>query len=158
MYMIGQGVPQDFAEAAKWTRLAAEQGNTDAQSNLGGMLQYGHGVTQDYAEAVKWYRLAAEQGYADAQFDLGVMYFLGQGVPQDYVHAHMWINLAAAQGDEVAAKDPDEVTAKMTPRPDRRGPAHGAGVEADGGPAAIKITAHSRASATAARQYRRCND
>ena len=31
----GQGVPQDYAEAVKWYRLAAEQGNADAQYNLG---------------------------------------------------------------------------------------------------------------------------
>jgi TPR repeat protein len=31
MYRRGQGVPQDYAETVKWYRLAAEQGNADAQ-------------------------------------------------------------------------------------------------------------------------------
>ena len=62
MYDKGQGVPQDYAEAVKWYRLAAEQGDADAQYNLGVMYDNGQGVPQDYAEAVKWYRLAAEQG------------------------------------------------------------------------------------------------
>ncbi len=31
----GEGVPQDYAEAAKWYRLAAEQGNVKAQFKLG---------------------------------------------------------------------------------------------------------------------------
>ena len=35
MYQDGQGVAQDDAEAVKWFRLAAEQGDADAQSNLG---------------------------------------------------------------------------------------------------------------------------
>ena len=61
---IGQGVPQDYAEAVKWYRLAAEQGYAAAQYNLGVMYDNGQGVPQDYAEAVKWYRLAAEQGDA----------------------------------------------------------------------------------------------
>ena len=58
----GDGVPQDYKEAVKWYRLAAEQGYADAQYNLGLMYSNGEGVPQDYKEAVKWYRLAAEQG------------------------------------------------------------------------------------------------
>ena len=42
------------------TRHAAEQGNADAQNNLGFMYDKGRGVQQDYAEAVRWYRLAAD--------------------------------------------------------------------------------------------------
>ena len=34
MYQNGLGVTQDDAEAVKWYRLAAEQGNTYAQNNL----------------------------------------------------------------------------------------------------------------------------
>ena len=64
MYDNGQGVPQDYAEAVKWYRLAAEQGDVAAQYNLGIMYDNGDGVPQDYKEAVKWYRLAAEQGDA----------------------------------------------------------------------------------------------
>ncbi len=67
MYHEGQGVPQDYAEAVKWFRLAAEQGNADGQYVLGSMYYKGHGVPQDYAEAVKWYRLAAEQGALSEQ-------------------------------------------------------------------------------------------
>ena len=43
----------DYAEAVKWYRLAAAQGNADVQFNLGTMYYDGKGVTQDYAEAVK---------------------------------------------------------------------------------------------------------
>ena len=48
MYDNGYGVPQDYAEAMKWYRLAAEQGHTDAQYNLGLMYDNGRGVPQDY--------------------------------------------------------------------------------------------------------------
>ena len=71
MYYNGQGVPQDYAEAVKWYRLAADQGDAYAQYNLGVMYDNGEGVPQDYKEAVKWYRLAAEQGHAKAQYNLG---------------------------------------------------------------------------------------
>ena len=67
MYANGQGVPQNYAEAVKWYRLAADQGNATAQFNLALMYANGQGVPQNYAEAVKWYRLAADQGDAEAQ-------------------------------------------------------------------------------------------
>jgi TPR repeat protein len=50
----------------KWYRLAADQGNADAQFYLGLLYDNGKGVPQDYAEAVKWLRKAADQGLADA--------------------------------------------------------------------------------------------
>ena len=117
----GQGVPQDYAEAARWYRIAADQGHADAPYDLGLMYQKGQGVPQDYAAAMKWYRIAAEQGDADAQNNLGVMYDFGQGVPQDYVHAHKWYNLAAArypasenERREKAVRNRDRVERRMT--------------------------------------------
>ena len=66
-YATGQGVPQDRAEAARWYRKAAEQGDADAQFNLGLMYHNGQGVPQDHAEAARWSRKAAEQRDAEAQ-------------------------------------------------------------------------------------------
>lgn len=99
MYYQGQGVVQDYAEAARWYRKAAELGVTKAQFNLGVMYAQGRGVARDYAEAARWYRKAAEQGDPGAQFNLGVMYHQGQGVAQDYAEAVRWIRKAAEQGD-----------------------------------------------------------
>jgi TPR repeat protein len=90
----------DYAEALKWYRLAAEQGDAFAQYNLALMYNKGQGIPQDYAEALKWHRLAAEQGDAFAQFALGNMYRSGHGVLQDYVEAHKWFNLAASRKTE----------------------------------------------------------
>ena len=97
MYAIGDGVPQDQAEAAKWYRLAAEQGNEVGQYNLGVMYGTGLGVTQDYVEAYIWYRLAAEQGFAPAQYNLGNWFDTGEGVPRDYDEAVKLFRLAAEQ-------------------------------------------------------------
>jgi len=44
MYYNGEGVPQDYAVAMKWYRLAAEQGHAKAQYNLGVMYYNGEGV------------------------------------------------------------------------------------------------------------------
>ena len=92
-------------EAAKWYRMAAEQGDAAGEYNLGLAYDNGQGVPQDYAEAVKWYGEAAEQGYAWAQSNLGGLYHEGHGVPQNYVQAYMWLNLAAAGLPAGAARD-----------------------------------------------------
>ncbi|HHV6976807.1 TPA: tetratricopeptide repeat protein [Haemophilus influenzae] len=88
----------DYQTAFKLWLPLAEQGNADAQFNLGLMYYNGRGVKQDDFEAVKWFRKAAEQGDADAQFNLGVMYAKGQGVKQDDVEAVKWYRKAAEQG------------------------------------------------------------
>ena len=84
--------------AAKWYRLAADQGYGQAQFNLGNLYQNGQGVPLDYAAAMSWYRKAADQGLAVAQFANGAMYAEGQGVQQDYAVAASWYRKAADQG------------------------------------------------------------
>ena len=86
------------AQDIEQLRKAAEQGDADAQFNLGLMYDIGKGVPQDYQEAVKWYRMAAEQGYADAQYFLGLSYATGEGVPENDAEAVKWYRKAAEQG------------------------------------------------------------
>jgi TPR repeat protein len=104
----------DYKTAFQIFQPLAEQGDADAQYNLGVMYHNGEGVPRDYAEAVKWYRLAAEQGDADAQHNLGVMYHKGYGVPLNYVVAHMWFNLSAGQGNKLARQYREKLAANMT--------------------------------------------
>lgn len=40
--------------------MAAEDGNADAERNIGGMYLSGQGVGKDPAEAMKWIRRASE--------------------------------------------------------------------------------------------------
>ena len=63
---------KDDAEAVRWYRMAAEQG--DAQRSVLSRLSYanGKGVTKDDAEAARWLRMAADKGDPKAQFNLGV--------------------------------------------------------------------------------------
>ncbi len=53
---------QDFTEAARWARIAAEQGDADAQFTLGWHYAKGFGVSRDNIEACMWYGLAAAHG------------------------------------------------------------------------------------------------
>ncbi len=61
-----QGVPQNDAEAAKWLRLAADQGLASAQCNLGVIYAKGQGVPEDYVLAYVWFNLSAAQGIKEA--------------------------------------------------------------------------------------------
>ena len=101
MYLKGEGVAQDYAEAAKWFHKAADQGGADATIlfNLGQMYYNGAGVIQNYAEAAKWFRKAADKGSAEAQFNLGVMYAQGEGVVRNNAEAVKLYLKAAEQGD-----------------------------------------------------------
>jgi len=81
---------------------AAEQGNNQAQFNLGVAYYNGQGVEKDYTAAVKWWQKAAEQGNDQAQFNLGVAYLKGIGVEKDYTAAVKWYQKAADQGNAKA--------------------------------------------------------
>ena len=49
----------------------AEQGNAEAQNNLGSLYYSGNSVEQSYEKAVFWFTKAAEQGNLTAQYNCG---------------------------------------------------------------------------------------
>jgi TPR repeat protein len=53
IYLMGEGVAQNYEEAARWPRKAAEQGNAGAQQNIGVSYQSSIGVTLDLKEAAQ---------------------------------------------------------------------------------------------------------
>ena len=60
-YRTGQGVPQHYAEAVRWYRLAADQGVAWAQTYLGNMYETGEGVPPSYVQAHMWHNLVASR-------------------------------------------------------------------------------------------------
>ena len=101
LYDLG-GSAQNYTEAAKWYRKAAEQGNAQAQYLLGELFRHGNGIDQNPAKAVEFYHKAAENGHIEAQAALGGMYLLGAGIDQNYTEAAKWIQKAAEKGNAVA--------------------------------------------------------
>ena len=85
-YIIGKGVPQDYAEAVYWFRQAVEQGHAAAQYSLGCMYSMGRGVLQDYIQAHKWVNLAAS-----------------------------WLSSFEREWRDIAVQARNEITSKMTP-------------------------------------------
>jgi uncharacterized protein len=61
MYHLGEVVPQDYTESAKWISRAADQGFVVAQVALGEMYALGQGVPEDAVLAHKWFNLSAAQ-------------------------------------------------------------------------------------------------
>lgn len=76
----------------------AEEGNADAQFNLGRMYANGLGVPQDDSLAIEWYRKAVKQGQPDALYNLGRMYENGRAVRQNFVKAYRLYFRASLHG------------------------------------------------------------
>ncbi|WP_416243684.1 tetratricopeptide repeat protein [Azospira sp. APE16] len=83
----------DYRQALQLWQQLAEQGQRDAQYNLGLMYRYADGVPQDLAAAMKWYKRAAEQGDLQSQYEVGLMYQEGVGVAADQAEAHRWFTM-----------------------------------------------------------------
>ena len=60
-------MPQDDAEAMRWYRLAADQGDATAQLGLGLMYYNGEGVLKDSVLAHMWWNIASANGYEPAR-------------------------------------------------------------------------------------------
>jgi TPR repeat protein len=82
MYYKGDGVDTDYAEALKYFRLSAAQGNPSGQMWIGEMYEMGFGVNQDKAIARSWYENACKGGYKRACQVLNGNYHYGIGGSQ----------------------------------------------------------------------------
>jgi TPR repeat protein/transglutaminase-like putative cysteine protease len=100
LYLAGQGVAKDDAEAVKLIQKAVAQAFPPAEYQLGSLYAVGQGgVTPDSGTAVQWFRKAADQGLAPAQDSLARAYGEGLGVPKEAGQALAWARKAAEQGD-----------------------------------------------------------
>jgi hypothetical protein len=76
----------------------AENGDAEAQFNIGVCYYLGEGVVKNDKQAVYWFEKAANQGHAGAQFNIGRSYYHGEGVVKNYKQAVYWYEKAANQG------------------------------------------------------------
>ncbi len=86
-----------YEEALKELLPLVEQGDAEAQYNLGILYRDGLGIKQDYKMAVALFGKSAEQGFVDAQYNLAVLYGEGKGVEQDFTRAVALYRKAAEQ-------------------------------------------------------------
>ena len=85
----------DYARAVAIWRPLAENGDADAEFNLGQAYRLGRGVKIDLGSAQTWLERAAAQGHVDAQTTLGLLLF-GNGNQTDGAR---WLKQAAEKGE-----------------------------------------------------------
>lgn len=85
----------DYRTAVEKWRPAADQGNADAQFNMGQAYKLGRGVAVDLKAAEAWYRKAALQGHEQAEGYYGLALF-ENGKRADAVP---WLQRAVSRGD-----------------------------------------------------------
>lgn len=86
----------------KKLKIWAEQGNPDAQIELGNRYFIGNHVKLDYPTSNRYFEMAAKQDNPKGCFHYGFAYFYGHGVPLDKAVAAKWFTLAAEGGYTVA--------------------------------------------------------
>jgi hypothetical protein len=95
LYVKGDGVEKDPAEARYWYKKANENDYIPARYVYARMLETGYGGSADLDKAVKLYKDAAEHGYAPAQYRLAELYAAGEGVERNLALAFQWFQQAA---------------------------------------------------------------
>jgi len=95
-------------------RKLADQGDAEAQWQMGVRYHNGEGVPHDDAQAMQWFLRAAEQGNVAAQSALGSYYWAGRGVPEDLSKAYFWSAIALAGGDQNSKSRLEGLASQMT--------------------------------------------
>jgi len=88
----------NYEAAIREWRPLAEQGNADAQFNLGQAYRLGRGVPADPRTSNMWFERAARQGHAQAEANLALALFQGD----ERERAIPWLQRAAERGDRRA--------------------------------------------------------
>lgn len=104
---LGEGVPEDAADAYRWFQRAAEAGYAAAEFNVASMKDSGRGTPHDAAGAAEWYARAAARGNRRAKYNLALLYTDGDGLPRNRPVARAWFRLAAASGLPAAVEKLD---------------------------------------------------
>lgn len=92
---------ENFSEGIKHLIIAAEQGNENAQYELGKYYIDARKEERDRV-GVKWLERAAKQGRIEAKFELGKCYKFGYGVTKDSIRGYKYIKKAALLGNKEA--------------------------------------------------------
>lgn len=99
--LLGEGNKASLEEIPK----KAEQGNAEAQYQLGLRYLDGKDIQKDEVKAFEWFKKAAEQGHSKAQCALGYCYNKGQGIQKDEKKGVEWYSKSAEQGYDNAQKN-----------------------------------------------------
>jgi TPR repeat protein len=106
-YDAGEGVEKNRAEALKWFRSGASQGDLDSLTRLAALTLEGVAGPDKVEEGLKLYFEAAELGHFEAILTVATFYETGEYLPQDFAEALKWYL-------KVANKDIPELHRKLS--------------------------------------------
>tara|TARA_B100000959_G_scaffold208624_1_gene219105 strand:- start:85 stop:459 length:375 start_codon:yes stop_codon:yes gene_type:complete len=106
--------PEDTTFDLAMLEAKAEEGDIEAQYEMGWRHAIGMDVELDDEIAVEWLQTAAAAGHSLAQNNLGARFYSGDGVGRDIKQAYRWFFKAASQGDRKASKNLDAITGQLT--------------------------------------------
>ena len=102
-------------DAAGVWRFLAEDGDREAQFNMGLLHESGRGAAADPHAAAVWYERAARQGLAAAQYNLAALHLAGRGVAEDAARALYWLEVAALRGEGPVRARAAEAAGRLAP-------------------------------------------
>lgn len=85
---------ETFSKAKRFSKMAAEQGNDNAQLVYGITFE----MEKDYKNALIWFHKAGEQGNGEALYTIARFYMEGYGVKEDLGKAFEYYMKSAKQG------------------------------------------------------------
>lgn len=104
---------EDLPDALAACQQAAQNGDPQAEYELGEFFYDGQRAPRDLVQALDWFEQASLQGHAQAQYRLGMMFFRGEGVPANNVQAFIVLKMAAVNGSDEAMDSADLVSERM---------------------------------------------
>ncbi|MEJ0094936.1 MAG: tetratricopeptide repeat protein [Methylocella sp.] len=103
LYSQGLDVRRDPTEAARWYKLASDNGERQATFALAMAKLKGDGVPEDRAGATALFEKAAAQGHPGALYNLGVLAIANNGIVSNFAKAAKDFEQAANLGDSDGA-------------------------------------------------------
>lgn len=97
--LLSAAMSQASSEALFERKLvAAQNGDAEAQYDVGYRYEKGRGVDGDDELALDWYKKSADNGIAKAQYKVGCFYMKGTAIDEDPEQAKIWLQKSADQG------------------------------------------------------------
>ena len=96
--------PKKAVEFYEATLARAENGDADAQNDIGHSYWSGNGAPKDIREAIKWFTKAAEQGHPVAQYNVGFNHDHVSENLRDPVIAYKWYTICFKNSADISYK------------------------------------------------------
>jgi len=104
-YDGNRGFEQSFPKAVELYKMAAENGDRQAQENLGYCYYYGRDMEPDYEKAFQYFAMGAFDGHLISLYKIGDMYLNGYYVPKNEKEAFIiYMHCLDTMTDEAAPK------------------------------------------------------